>query len=93
METRALEQHAAPARSGREVCRRIGGPGDTGSEAAAGERPVEEVRGLVERRRDDIFDPTVRVVLSSGYGRDGRAQEILDEGALEILQKPCELQE
>ncbi len=54
---------------------------------------MEEVRGLVERRRDDIFDPTVRVVLSSGYGRDGRAQEILDEGALEILQKPCELQE
>jgi signal transduction histidine kinase/CheY-like chemotaxis protein len=36
-------------------------------------------------------DPAVRVVLSSGYGRDGRAQELLDEGVLEFVEKPYRL--
>ncbi|HET9597933.1 MAG TPA: response regulator, partial [Anaeromyxobacteraceae bacterium] len=34
------------------------------------------------------IDPEVPVVLVSGYGRDGRAQELLDEGVHAFLQKP-----
>jgi PAS domain S-box-containing protein len=34
------------------------------------------------------LDPRVPVVLMSGYGRDGRAQELLDEGVHAFVQKP-----
>ena len=34
------------------------------------------------------IDPDVKAILSSGYGRDGRAQEIIDEGMLGFVQKP-----
>jgi signal transduction histidine kinase/sensor domain CHASE-containing protein/CheY-like chemotaxis protein len=33
-------------------------------------------------------DPAVRVILTSGYGPDGRAQQLVDEGVLEFLPKP-----
>jgi signal transduction histidine kinase len=34
------------------------------------------------------IDPGVRVVLTSGYGRDGRAQELLDAGVVAFAPKP-----
>jgi PAS domain S-box-containing protein len=34
------------------------------------------------------IDPSVRVLLSSGYSVDGEAQQILDQGALGFIQKP-----
>jgi two-component system, cell cycle sensor histidine kinase and response regulator CckA len=34
------------------------------------------------------LDPAVRVVLTSGYGRDGRAQDLLDDGVLAFVAKP-----
>ncbi|NQT53117.1 response regulator [bacterium] len=38
-------------------------------------------------------NPHVRAILSSGYGQDGRAQEILDDGILCFVQKPFRMQE
>jgi len=32
--------------------------------------------------------PTLPVIVSSGFARNGRAQELLDEGAIEFVQKP-----
>jgi CheY-like chemotaxis protein len=37
--------------------------------------------------------PAMPVVMASGYGRDGRAQEALDAGAVEFLQKPWTVEE
>ncbi len=37
------------------------------------------------------IDPAVRVILSSGYSVDGKAQEILDRGVRVFLQKPYRL--
>jgi PAS domain S-box-containing protein len=37
------------------------------------------------------IDPNVKVVLSSGYSREGKAKEILKEGAIAFLQKPYKL--
>jgi two-component system, cell cycle sensor histidine kinase and response regulator CckA len=34
------------------------------------------------------INPSVRVVLTTGYGQDSAAQQIIDEGALGFLQKP-----
>jgi PAS domain S-box-containing protein len=34
------------------------------------------------------INPAVRVVVSSGYSRDGEAKQVLDNGALSFLQKP-----
>jgi CheY-like chemotaxis protein len=42
-------------------------------------------------RRLKALDPDVRVLLSSGYSREGRAQELLREGCLGFLQKPYNL--
>ena len=39
------------------------------------------------------INPEVKALLSSGYGVDGEAQSILDEGALGFLQKPYHLTE
>jgi nitrogen-specific signal transduction histidine kinase/CheY-like chemotaxis protein len=38
------------------------------------------------------IDPTVRVLLSSGYSINGQAQKILDRGCLGFLQKPFTLE-
>ncbi len=38
------------------------------------------------------IDPGVRVLLSSGYSEDGRAQDILDRGCCGFIQKPFGLQ-
>jgi PAS domain S-box-containing protein len=38
-------------------------------------------------------DPEVRVLLSSGYSKDGQAQELLDSGVQGFLQKPYEFSE
>jgi PAS domain S-box-containing protein len=38
-------------------------------------------------------NPAVRAILSSGYSRGGRAQEILDEGLCGFIQKPYHLRE
>ncbi len=40
-----------------------------------------------------ILRPGIRVLLSSGYGREGRVQEVIDEGVGGFLQKPYRLQE
>ena len=37
------------------------------------------------------IDPDVKVLLSSGYGIDGQAQEILDRGCDGFIQKPFDL--
>jgi len=37
------------------------------------------------------IDPEVRVIVASGYALDGRAQEILDGGALDFFQKPFDM--
>ena len=34
------------------------------------------------------INPRIKAILSSGYSRDGAAQEILDEGMLGFAQKP-----
>jgi PAS domain S-box-containing protein len=39
------------------------------------------------------IDPDVRVLLSTGYGLDGRVQELLDKGGRGFIQKPYQLQE
>jgi signal transduction histidine kinase len=44
-------------------------------------------------RRLNRFDPGVRVLLSSGYSREGRAQDLLKAGCLGFLQKPYNLAE
>jgi two-component system C4-dicarboxylate transport response regulator DctD len=44
--------------------------------------------GLQTFRALRAVDPGLPVVISSGYDRDGRAQEALDAGALAFLQKP-----
>jgi DNA-binding NtrC family response regulator len=38
-----------------------------------------------------MIDPHVRVLLTSGYGKNSKAREILDEGAHGFLQKPWEI--
>jgi DNA-binding NtrC family response regulator len=38
-----------------------------------------------------MIDPNVRVLLTSGYGKNSKAREILDEGAQGFLQKPWEI--
>ncbi len=40
---------------------------------------------FIEMRK---INPAIKVLLSSGYGIDGEAQEILDEGVLDFIQKP-----
>jgi DNA-binding NarL/FixJ family response regulator len=37
------------------------------------------------------IDPRVRVILSSGYSRDGQAQAILENGCQGFLQKPFDI--
>ena len=39
------------------------------------------------------MDPEVRAVLSTGYGLDGAAQNLLDEGMLAFVQKPYQMAE
>jgi PAS domain S-box-containing protein len=38
-----------------------------------------------------MIDPNVRVLLTSGYGKNSKAREILDEGAHGFLQKPWDI--
>jgi len=44
-------------------------------------------------RRLRALNPDVRAILSSGYGRDGAAQEILDDGMVGFVQKPYRIAE
>jgi two-component system, cell cycle sensor histidine kinase and response regulator CckA len=37
------------------------------------------------------LDPSVKVILSSGYSLDGQAQQIMDRGCLGFLQKPFDI--
>jgi DNA-binding NtrC family response regulator len=37
------------------------------------------------------IDPGVKVVLSSGYGLDGAASEVMDRGCIGFIQKPFNL--
>jgi len=39
------------------------------------------------------IDPSVKAILSTGYGRDGRAQKAMDDGMLAFVQKPYRLAE
>jgi len=39
------------------------------------------------------IDPAVKVILASGYSRNGKAAEILSEGVLGFIQKPFRIQE
>ena len=49
--------------------------------------------GIQTFRALRAVDPGLPVVIASGYGRDGRAQEALDAGALAFLQKPWTLEQ
>jgi PAS domain S-box-containing protein len=48
---------------------------------------------------DELFlqlkeiNPEVRTILASGYSKNGRAQSILDNGVMEFIQKPYQMQE
>jgi PAS domain S-box-containing protein len=48
---------------------------------------------------DELFlqlkeiNPEVRTILASGYSKNGRAQSILDNGVIEFIQKPYQMQE
>ena len=44
-------------------------------------------------RRMKEINPKARVVLSSGYSRDGSIQEVMDDGILAFIQKPYRLEE
>jgi two-component system, cell cycle sensor histidine kinase and response regulator CckA len=44
--------------------------------------------GFTSFRQMRARHPELRIVISSGFARDGRAQELLDEGAKEFVQKP-----
>ena len=39
------------------------------------------------------IDPGVKAILATGYGRDGRAQDMLDDGIEAFIQKPYRVQE
>jgi DNA-binding NtrC family response regulator len=39
------------------------------------------------------MDPSVRVLLSSGYSEDGRARSILQRGCCGFIQKPFDIHE
>jgi two-component system, cell cycle sensor histidine kinase and response regulator CckA len=39
-----------------------------------------------------VINPEIRVLLSSGYGKEGQAQQILDRGCNGFLQKPFEFE-
>ena len=47
--------------------------------------------GLETYREMKKINPQVRVLLSSGYSRDGHAQEILNEGVMGFVQKPYDM--
>jgi len=49
--------------------------------------------GMETFRRLREIDPEIRVVLSTGYGRNGRVQELLDMGVDGFLRKPFSLGE
>jgi signal transduction histidine kinase/CheY-like chemotaxis protein len=54
---------------------------------------MPEMDGLACLQALREVDPGVRVLVSSGYARDGRAQQMLDEGATGFVQKPFVLRE
>lgn len=37
------------------------------------------------------LNPDIRAILATGYGRDGAAQEIIDEGMVGFAQKPLRI--
>jgi CheY-like chemotaxis protein len=37
------------------------------------------------------LNPKIKAILSTGYSRDGKAQEILDEGMMGYIQKPYQV--
>jgi DNA-binding NtrC family response regulator len=39
------------------------------------------------------INPGIRAILSSGYGFNGKASELLDEGMLGFIQKPYRISE
>ena len=53
--------------------------------------PGMDGRECFNRLRE--INPDIRVILSSGYGREGRAQQLLDAGVLAFLRKPYSLSE
>ena len=49
--------------------------------------------GLATFRALRAVAPSLPVIISSGYGADGRAQEVLDAGACAFLPKPWALEQ
>jgi PAS domain S-box-containing protein len=54
---------------------------------------MPNLSGLETFRGLKAISPDVPVVVSSGYGADGEAQQIMDEGATAFLQKPYQVRE
>ena len=44
-------------------------------------------------RRLKAINPTVKVLLATGYSEDGQAREILNEGCKGFIQKPFKLEQ
>lgn len=49
---------------------------------------MPEIDGFETFARLKKINPDVKVILSSGYSLDGQIQELLDQGALDFIQKP-----
>ena len=79
----------------------LGGEAALAAYSGSAERPVLVLLDMIMPgmggeetfRRLKALDPGVRVLLSSGYSQEGRAQELLREGCRGFLQKPYNLDE
>lgn len=54
---------------------------------------MPKLNGSETFRRLKVINKDVRVLLSSGYGRDGQAQQLLAEGLAGFIQKPYQVAE
>jgi DNA-binding NtrC family response regulator len=54
---------------------------------------MPQMGGLECLRRLREMDPQVRVLISTGYTVKGLAQELVAEGALEVVEKPFRIQD
>jgi CheY-like chemotaxis protein len=54
---------------------------------------MPELDGLKTYRRLIKSDPNLKVLVMSGFSKDGKASEILNEGAFNFIQKPFRIQE
>jgi signal transduction histidine kinase/ActR/RegA family two-component response regulator len=54
---------------------------------------MPKLSGFQFYKKMKIINPNVKVVVTSGYSLDGKARELLEEGALGFIQKPFSLKQ